>query len=311
MPDVLGSVWRRRLDVRVRRVAGKLALKSPTGTVAVPSGSTWLWTELDGRSTVAGLCERVGVPVERVAAAFRDMVDAGVVERVGSPVEDSAGERVVVHVGGSSVLVTVVRAAEGAMPSTREGFEGAGRRAADAVCAEVVMAGVRPTGCVVDLTVPEDVPPGAVGWVRDGLRTRSAVYGVSLAEGGVRTGPWELVGSAWGVAPADRVVGRVPVRPGDAVVVADDVEAVLECARRGLLAAGAAGGVDRLAAVVAERTGGGVELVAERDRGEVELDVPVDGPAFAFTVPADRLDEAVSVLGRSAVVGRVRAEAVP
>ncbi|TQM79063.1 hypothetical protein FHX81_1355 [Saccharothrix saharensis] len=40
MPDVLGSVWRRRLDVRVRRVAGKLALKSPTGTVAVPSGST-------------------------------------------------------------------------------------------------------------------------------------------------------------------------------------------------------------------------------------------------------------------------------
>ncbi|MFJ6671654.1 hypothetical protein ACIQMJ_11155 [Actinosynnema sp. NPDC091369] len=300
MPDVLGSVWRRRLDVRVRRVAGKLALKSPTGTVAVPSGSTWLWTELDGRSTVAGLCERVGVPVERVTTAFRDMVDAGVVEQVASPSEDTAGDRVVVPVGGSSVLVTVVRTAEGVTPSTREEFEGCGRRAADAVCAEVVVAGVRPTGCVVDLTVPEDAPPDAAEWVRHGLRTRLAVYGASLAEGTVRTGPWELAGSAWGVAPADRVVGRVPVRPGDAVVVADEVEAVLECARRGLLAAGAAGGVDRLAAVVAERTGGGVEV-----------DAPVDGPAFAFTVPADRLDEAVSVLGRQAVVGRVRGEAVP
>jgi hypothetical protein len=74
---------------------------------------------------------------------------------------------------------------------------------------------------------------------------------------------------------------------------------VLECARRGLLTAGAAGGVDRLAAVVAERSGCGVEV-----------DTPVAGAAYAFTVPADRLDEAVSVLGRRAVVGRVRGDAV-
>jgi hypothetical protein len=300
MADVLGSVWRRRLDVRVRRVAGKLALKGPTGTVTVPSGSTWLWTALDGRSTFTGMCERVGVPVERVTSAFRDMVDAGVVERAESA-EEAPEHRVVVDVGGSSVVLAVVHPPEGVVPLTREEFEDRGREAADAACADVVVAGVRPTGCVVDVRLPQDAPPEALEWIRHGLRARLADYGVALTEGSVRTGPFGLVGSAWGAGPADRLVGRGPVRPGDAVVVAGpaEVDAVLECARRGLLTAGAAGGVDRLAAVVAERSGCGVEV-----------DTPVAGAAYAFTVPADRLDEAVSVLGRRAVVGRVRGDAV-
>lgn len=81
-------VWRRRLDVRVRRLAGKLALKSPSGTVVLPAGSTWLWTALDGRSTLAELCDRVGADPDEVAETFRGMVDAGAVERVeaGDPV---------------------------------------------------------------------------------------------------------------------------------------------------------------------------------------------------------------------------------
>jgi hypothetical protein len=122
-------------------------------------------------------------------------------------------------------------------------------------------------------------------------------YGASLAEGSVRTGPLQLVGSAWGAGRADRLVGRGPVRPGDAVVVAGEaeVDAVLECARRGLLTAGASGGVDGLAAVVAEQSGCGVRV--ER---------PVEGRAYAFTVPADRLDEVVSVFGRQVAVGLVR-----
>ncbi|OKI15388.1 hypothetical protein A6A25_13790 [Saccharothrix sp. CB00851] len=202
---MLASVWRRRLDVRVRRVAGKLALKSPSGTVTVPSGSTWLWTELDGRSTFTGLCDRVGVPVERVTTAFREMVDAGVVERVESPPEEADARRVVVNVAGSAVVLAVARAPEGVVPRTREEFEDYGRRGADVVCADVVAAGVRPTGCVVDLTLPEDAPPEAVAWIRHGLRTGLEAHGVSLAEGSVRTGPLELAGSAWGVGRSDRV----------------------------------------------------------------------------------------------------------
>ena len=206
MPDVLTSVWQRRLDVRVRRVAGKLALKGPSGTVTVPSGVTWVWTALDGRSTFSGLCERVGVPVERVTSAFRDLVDAGVVERVDTPPETPA-QRVVVDVAGSCVVVAVARAPEVVEPRTPEEFEAFGRRGAEVVCADVEAAGARPTGCVVDLTLPADAPPEAVEWIRRGLRAELEARGATLAEGGVRTGPLELAGAAWGV-------GRVR---GDAV----------------------------------------------------------------------------------------------
>jgi hypothetical protein len=79
------AVWRRRLDVRVRRVSGQLALKGPAGAIGVPKGSTWLWTALDGRSTLAELCERAGVAVEDATTTFQRMVDAGVVEPASSP----------------------------------------------------------------------------------------------------------------------------------------------------------------------------------------------------------------------------------
>jgi hypothetical protein len=82
-------------------------------------------------------------------------------------------------------------------------------------------------------------------------------------------------------------------------VVASEPASVLECARRGLVTAGAHGGVDRLGAVVAEQSG-----------CAVRVDVPVDGAVYAFTVPADRLDEVVSVVGSQAVVGRVHGDAV-
>jgi thiamine-monophosphate kinase len=128
----------------------------------------------------------------------------------------------------------VVRAADGRVTVTTDvlvdgvhfrrdwstGYD-VGRRAAAANLADVAAMGARPTGLVVGLAVPGDVPLDWVDALADGFRDECTGAGAAVVGGDVVTSPTLMVSvTALGDLRGRPPVTRSGARPGDAVVVA-------------------------------------------------------------------------------------------
>ena len=96
-----------------------------------------------------------------------------------------------------------------------------GRRAAAANLADVAAMGGRPTGLVVGLATPGDLPLEWVDLLADGFRDEAALAGAAVVGGDVVSSPTLVISvTALGDLCGHRPVTRSGARPGDAVVVA-------------------------------------------------------------------------------------------
>ncbi|GAB3489508.1 thiamine-phosphate kinase [Nocardiopsis coralliicola] len=115
-----------------------------------------------------------------------------------------------------------------------------GRKAVAQNCADIAAMGARPTGLLIGLSVPADLP---AAWVEDftaGLRTECARAGAGVAGGDtVRAEKIAIAVTALGTLDGGTEVRRDGARPGDTVAVAGPLG--LSAAGYALLRAGATG----------------------------------------------------------------------
>lgn len=238
---LLDQVWDRRLDVRVRRMNGALVLRRGADTMRVPAARSWLWTALDGRSTVSDLIG-AGDPDE-VRSTLEELVRggflspaepepptvgaipekrfiAGVLGRFADTARAGAFEDcVVIDVGDAALVLNIDHPGRvRGTPTDRAGYEFYGRWIAAAVCSDVISMGVPPLGVVVDLQVSGDTRVDAVEWLYQGMRAQLDSYGAGLAGGNLNAGPLDVVAAAWGLGVPDRLVRRGGARAGDVVI---------------------------------------------------------------------------------------------
>jgi len=96
-----------------------------------------------------------------------------------------------------------------------------GRRAAAANLADVAAMGASPTGLVVGLAAPGDLPLSWADGLADGFRDECAVAGAAVVGGDVVSSPTLVVSvTALGDLHGHRPITRSGAQPGDAVVVA-------------------------------------------------------------------------------------------